>query len=105
MMEAKAILDAADDQDRRSDYLFCAPGGLFWDGSAETCDCHPETRKFGRLLNFASADSRECNAKPQLFQLPQFTCVLIVATRDIEPLEEIRFDYGDEKCRELFIHK
>lgn len=94
--------------DDRSRYLFCSPGGLFWDGSSESCICHPQSRLLGRLANFADAkNTMVCNVKPQLFEFkplksPVFRTILLVATRDIEPFEEIRFDYGDNTCVELF---
>ena len=92
----------------RSNYLFCAPNGLFWDGSAEVCVCHPQSRILGRLVNFAASGTWNCNAKPQLFEFkPQkpasvFHAVILVAARDIAVSEEIRFDYGDKNCLELF---
>jgi len=100
------MTDIADDD--RSSYLFCDyPNGLFWDGSCEFCFCHPQSRLLGRLANYAEKSSRECNAKPQLFEFkpaksPVFRTIILVATRDIAPLEELRFDYGDKACLELF---
>ena len=92
--------------DSRMNYLFCAPG-LVWDGSAEWCSCHPQSRLLGRLVNFAKKSTVECNARPQLFEFKHskssvFNAIILVATRDIEPLEELRFDYGDNACLELF---
>lgn len=93
--------------DSRVNYLFCGPSGLFWDGSAESCVCHPQSRVLGRLVNFAKIHTFQCNAKPQLFQFQPpkctvFNTIILVATRDIKPLEEVRFDYGDRTCLELF---
>ena len=92
----------------RSNYLFCGPNGLFWDGSAEVCVCHPQSRILGRLVNFAASGTLECNVKPQLFQFKPpkpaavFHAVILVAARDIAVAEELRFDYGDKNCLELF---
>jgi hypothetical protein len=44
----------------RSSYLFCGPNGLFWDGSAEACVCHPQSRLLGRLVNFAATGTGYC---------------------------------------------
>jgi hypothetical protein len=105
-IEMETIMDASDDDDRRSDYIFCGPNSLFWDGSAESCHCHPQNRLIGRLINFAPKSSPECNAKPQFFQFMAynklFNTILLVAARDIDMLEEIRFDYGDNTCLEMF---
>lgn len=107
--EAESIIDNEDDE--RSNFLFCAPGGRFWDGSSESCVCHPQSRLLGRLTNFAQKNSKECNATPQLFQYHVakkpandtiFNAIILVATRDIAVEEEVRFDYGDKGCLELF---
>ena len=102
--QAKEIEDDHDDD--RNNYLFSGPNGLFWDGSAETCICHPQSRLLGRLANFAAKNSIECNAKPQFVELGSkkhlFHAIILVASRDIAVLEEIRFDYGDKACLELF---
>ena len=93
--------------DDRSNYLFCGNGNLFWDGSPESCACHPQSRLLGRLANFAVKNTTECNAKPQLFQFKEagnkiFHTLILVAIHEIKVGEEIRYDYGDEKCIELF---
>jgi hypothetical protein len=100
---------SASPSDRRSDYLFAGPGGLRLDGSSESCACHPETRIIGRLINFAARSTSECNAKPAFFKWVQGrdkllvkSSIILVATRSISPLEEIRYDYGDSNCVEMF---
>lgn len=97
-------------EDNRSNYLFCGPSGLYWDGSSESCICHPQSRLLGRLANFAKKDTLECNVKPQLFEYKLtskstrvFHTIIIVAIRDIAPMEELRYDYGDRVCLELFV--
>lgn len=93
--------------DDRSNYLFCGNNNLFWDGSPESCACHPQSRLLGRLANFAVKNTTECNATPQLFQFKEarnkiFHTLILVATGEIKVGEEIRYDYGDKKCIELF---
>ena len=102
------------DDDRRSDYLFCGPRGLILDGSSENaCGCHPDNRLIGSLLKYAATGTSECNASAQYFHflpttgntfLPAtlFRDIIFIAARDIAPLEEIRFDYGDRTCDDMF---
>ncbi len=105
--DSVTILSAETEDDRRSDYDFCLPGGIFLDGSAETCECHPQTHLMGRLLNFAWKESAECNARPDYFEVRAYCklvrTVVFVAKRDIEVLKEIRFYYGDKSCLEIFL--
>ena len=102
------LIMSAPESDRRSDYLFCIPSnGVYFDGSEENCTCHPQTRLLGRLLNFAASESSLCNTTAQYFEFPgydkkTFKTVLFIAKRDINPLEELMFDYGDENCKEMF---
>ncbi len=78
------ILSAETEDDHRSDNLFCLPGGIFLDGSAETCECHPQTRLMGRLLNFARKESAECNARPEYFEVRAYGKLFrTVAERDM----------------------
>lgn len=90
-----------DPEDYRYNYLFSGPNSLFWDGSPESCVCHPQSRLLGRLANFAKKNTHECNASPQLFQFKEsrnhvFHTIILIATREIAVQEEIRFDYGDK---------
>ena len=102
----EAAIIEQDPEDYRYNYLFCGPSGLFWDGSPESCVCHPQSRLLGRLANFAQKNTIECNAMAQLFQFKSctqvFNAIILVATRDIAVQEEVRFDYGDKNCLELF---
>ena len=105
--EAESMQKTEDDNDRRSDYMFCVPHkGLFYDRSSENCLCHPGTQTFGRLLYFAKKNNKECNISPEYFQYSAdglgFKSILFVASRQIEPLEELRFDYGDDNCLSMF---
>jgi hypothetical protein len=106
---AQEEMMSASSSDRRSDYLFAGPGGFYLDGSAESCACHPKTRILGRLVNFAARMTDECNVKPVIFNLrigrdkvmvKRF--IILVAVRDISPLEELLYDYGDPNCVEMF---
>ena len=93
--------------DRRSDYLFDIPGGLSLDSSNESCQCHPNTRILGRLLNFAPKGSHACNVRAEYFEYKGinglFKTVLFVAVRDINALEELLFEYGDPNCIDMFM--
>ena len=107
LVEANKMTNNVDDADRRSDYTFAVPSnGLYFDGSKETCSCHPGMRTIGRLLNYATISIAACNVKPEFFQIYKdrrvFKSIIFVATRDILPLEEIRFDYGDDECVSMF---
>ena len=104
--ESKLMMHAPAN-DRRSDYLFSLPGGIFLDGSSEFCTCHPQTRLIGRLLNFSHKNDPTCNIRPQYFEfrhnhMKTFKTVLFVASRDILILEELTFDYNDaEGCSDF----
>ncbi len=106
--EAEGIQTTTDPNDRRSESLSTAKvdrGWAYWDGSAEKCACHPETRIIGRLFNFGKKGTNQCNASPTLCVFGKKkadTVILLVASRDISPLEEVCFDYGDKDCLSLF---
>jgi hypothetical protein len=81
------------------------------DGTQETCTCHPDRLLLGRLANYANQKkTTKCNMKLQRHIMRGHTeggnmskaLILFVARRDIEPLEELRFDYGDRRCAEMF---
>lgn len=79
------------------------------DASSEVCTVHPYLRCLGRLANHATIGQPECNAKlveiyykqDQVHTAPISSAILI-ANRNIEPLEEIRWDYLDENARAMF---
>jgi hypothetical protein len=98
--------------DRRSDYLMTLPfnGGIYYAAHEEFCPCHPKMRTIGRLLNFASKtgpSAHQCNLKLRFYDFLELDGApkgcLFVASRDILPLEELRYDYGDNNCREMFL--
>jgi hypothetical protein len=105
---ARKYMREKNEKIRHSDYLLTIPfnGGIHIDAHRERCPCHKEKRTYGRLYNWADWKSNKCNMKLQYYQftqLPDNSCgVLLIATRTIEPLEELRFDYGDTKCKEIF---
>lgn len=105
--EGRKFLISPNPNDRRSDYVFFGPWGFCVDGSAERCPCHPNVRTMGRLLNWAKKGTLECNMTPRYFASERrneqpFEAILFVASRDILPMEELRFDYGDKDCRDIF---
>lgn len=107
IQQGKAILATDDHDDRRSDYVFFGPEGLCLDGSKERCGCHPDMRTLGRLINWAENEQHECNLVPRYFSMGHGRCekyrgILFVALRDINSLEELRFDYGDRQCKAMF---
>ena len=74
------------------------------DAGAEDCPLHPRTRCPGRLMNHAE---KGANLKPKDIKLrlldPQQRVLVFVARRQIEPFEELLFNYGDyKKCRAKF---
>ena len=65
----------------------------------------------GRLANHASqrknnADNRDSNMKSTSILLdqtdPPMRVAVMKARRQIEPFEQLRFDYGDRTAQELF---
>lgn len=106
--EHDTIYKIDNDADRRSDYLFVGLQGLIVDGSSDTCECHPHTRLLGRLVNHATRNTPACNVVPRFFRHVAANSkkihlfIIFVAARDIEPLEELRYDYNDQNCSEMF---
>ncbi len=79
------------------------------DATLEPCPCHPGRSCFGRLCNHANENSPYCNIRmvevkaDKLYGLKEhWRRVVFVAKRDIEPLEQLMFDYGDENARRIF---
>lgn len=79
------------------------------DASSEECVLHKGHRCLGRLSNHASNKSQECNMK--LIDIPfrradlpaaPESAAVFVATRKIEPFEELRWDYEDSSARNAF---
>ena len=74
-------------------------GDVVFDATLERCACHPKWRTFGRLLNHRQSSHPECNVRAKRVTLKDKPVILFIAKRQIEPLEELCFDYKDPKCR------
>lgn len=77
------------------------------DASAETCVVHPGIRCLGRLANHALAKKGSAAnmvlADILLDALPDHPRVVVLQARlNIEPFEQLRFDYTDKVARALF---
>ena len=81
------------------------------DASSEVCGDHPGNRCLGRFANHCNANQRNNaqnmkSADVLLDKLePPIRVVVLKARRNIEPFEQLRFDYGDDKARKLFSEK
>lgn len=85
------------------------------DATQDPCFCHISMRCLGRLVNHASEKTKAgrsrltCNLRlkeivcdkiaPDATSRQHLRYVVLVAKRDIEPLEQLLFDYGDEVAR------
>ncbi len=96
----------SDETVRKSDYLMHVrcDGGFFLDGHNESCTCHPGMRTVGRLINWAESGTIDCNIKFIFYKFSDLNRrgVLFVATRDLIALEELKYDYGDRTCKDIF---
>ena len=74
------------------------------DASAETCTEHPGHRCLGRLANHGKKGTANmCIADIVLDQIATKPRVVVLMARtDIEPLQQLRFDYSDTIVRALF---
>ena len=103
---ADAYTNEEDDSNRKSDYLMHVQcdGGFYLDAHKEVCACHPHMRTMGRLINWAPSTSYECNIKFLFYKFEEIDArgVLFVATRDISDHEQIKYDYGDRTCKDIF---
>lgn len=77
------------------------------DATAETCVVHPGNRCLGRLANHAlqkkGTAANMVMADILLDALPEQPRVVVLQARhQIEPFEQLRFDYNDEVARALF---
>ena len=83
--------------------------GNFIDASSEVCVEHPTNRCLGRLANHSTLNSKKnLDAKMKIievvlnaFDLPKRLAVF-KARRNIEPFEQVRYDYGDKVARNMF---
>ena len=76
------------------------------DASTETCTEHPGHRCLGRLANHGvqkKGTANMCMADIVLDQIvTKPRVVVLMARTDIEPLQQLRFDYRDPVARALF---
>ncbi|XP_047433526.1 uncharacterized protein LOC125003566 [Mugil cephalus] len=95
--EGKRMMQSMDNE---MGYLFFFQE-LCVDAQTFPCECHPHTETVGRLMKHSK---KRFNAKPRRckLKLPQgeTDTILLLASKDIEVGEEIRFDYG--VCRQSF---
>jgi hypothetical protein len=103
------LMREPNDDVRTSDYLMKMPCGIHIDAHLEHCGCHSKIRTYGRLFNWSDArdKAKTANMKTHFYTFHGINGgtqqgLLFVANRDIAPLEELRYDYGDANCREMF---
>ncbi len=79
------------------------------DATLEPCPCHPGQSCFGRLCNHANENDPKCNLRMVEIQADKiyggkerWRRVVFVARRDIKPMEQLMFDYGDVNARRIF---
>uniref|UniRef100_A0A672KLB0 SET domain-containing protein n=1 Tax=Sinocyclocheilus grahami TaxID=75366 RepID=A0A672KLB0_SINGR len=60
----------------------------------ERCECHPNKTTFGRQMKHSA---RRANLSPRLHFVEDEPLIVFMATRDIQPGEELRYDYGDNR--------
>ena len=98
------------------EYCMEIPGPMkrIIDASNETCPHHAKNRCLGRFANHSfgshSKMSQTQNMKTAEILLDkleqnQTRVVVLKARRAIEPFEQLRFDYGDDRARKLFSEK
>ncbi|XP_016300190.1 N-lysine methyltransferase KMT5A-like [Sinocyclocheilus anshuiensis] len=64
------------------------------DAHEESCQCHPLSIIYGRLINHSS---KRANIRPRLFIHNDRDVILFITLRDILVNEELRYDYGSKK--------
>jgi hypothetical protein len=104
---AKSYMEETNDAIRKSDYLMTLPflNGIHIDSHAERCPCHPHLRTLGRLFNHAKRKDAACNVKLQFYNfvhIPEAYGCLLIASKPIPALTELRYDYGGRACEEMF---
>jgi hypothetical protein len=78
------------------------------DATSENCVIHNKRKCLGRLANHARVRNKnDCNlkivdVKLTITNVTADSYVMLVATRNIAPFEELRFDYGDPVAYQLF---
>ena len=74
------------------------------DATKEICSLHPSVRCPGRLANHSQLKTNAANMKPTVIELYHDGSKIVVfrATRDIQPFEQLRWDYNDPVANRLF---
>ena len=83
------------------EFLFQVGLKFLIDASAKPCPNHPNIRCLGRLLNHKNSKTQNVTPKLQNFKW-NLQALFLVAARDIEPYEQLMFDYKDEVANKLF---
>lgn len=63
-------------------------------------DATAETDRLGRLINH----SRNGNLIPKVIEVKGIPRLVLIAKRDVNPNEEVTYDYGDRSKKSLFYH-
>jgi len=63
-------------------------------------DATEESDRLGRLVNH----SRNGNLIPKVIEVQEIPRLVLIAKRDIDPNEELTYDYGDRSKEALFYH-
>ena len=86
-----------------------APVKRFIDASSEVCVEHPTNRCLGRLANHSTLNSKKnLDANMKIIEVvlkafdPPKRLAVFKARRNIEPFEQLRYDYGDKVARNMF---
>ena len=86
-----------------------APVKRFIDASSEVCVEHPTNRCLGRLANHSTLNSKKnLDANMKIIEVvlnafdPPKRLAVFKARRNIEPFEQLRYDYGDKVARYMF---
>ena len=75
---------------------------IVFDATSDTCECHPERRKFGRLFNYGPENYPQCNVRMNRMVINGKNAVLLIGKIDINAWDEICFNYKDPKCKAEF---
>ena len=74
------------------------------DASAEICPEHPTNYCLPRLANHVMQRTKSFSTNLKSIEVPLYDSPSIVvfrARRNIEPFEQLRYDYNDKKAREV----
>ncbi len=63
------------------------------DAHEDSCQCHPMSFNYGRLIRHSS---KRANIRPRLFVLDDRDVILFIASQDILIEEELLYDYGSK---------